>query len=100
MRRDELLSVRQIRVLKWIGDGCPEGVWSDFTYKTTGYALAARGLVEVVRRRDRWSAAITEDGQFYWRTAATPQIRRRSGRGRHRARLILMRMFWLPSCSC
>jgi hypothetical protein len=65
VRRDEPLSARQIRVLKWISDGCPEGVWSDFTYKTTAYALASRGLVKVVRRRDNWSAAVTEDGELY-----------------------------------
>jgi len=40
-------------------------VWSDFTYKKTAYALASRGLVKVVRRRDTWSAAITQDGEFY-----------------------------------
>jgi hypothetical protein len=65
VRRDEPLSARQIRVLKWISEGCPEGVWADFTYKTTAYALASRGLANVVRRRDSWSAAITEDGEFY-----------------------------------
>ena len=52
-------------MLQWISDGCPEGVWRDFTYKTTAYALAARGLVNIDRRRDQWSASITGVGEFY-----------------------------------
>ena len=47
MRRNEPLSTRQVEVLRWIGQGCPEGVWPDFTYKTTTYALAARNLAGV-----------------------------------------------------
>jgi hypothetical protein len=65
VRGNEPLTVRQVEVLQWISDGCPDGVWSDFTYKTTAYALAARGLVKVDRRRDQWSASITGAGEFY-----------------------------------
>lgn len=65
MRKDGPLSVRQVQVLQWVNDGCPDGVWRDYTYKTTAYALAARGLISVDRRRGRWSAQITEDGSFY-----------------------------------
>lgn len=65
MRRNEPLTVRQGEVLQWIGDGCPDGVWRDFTYKTTAYALASRGLVTVDRRRKQWSAALTDVGRFY-----------------------------------
>lgn len=65
MRRDEPLSSRQLQVLRWISEGCPDGVWSDFSYKTTAYALSARGLVVVRRRRKQWSATITQEGAFY-----------------------------------
>jgi hypothetical protein len=65
VRRNEPLTVRQVEVLQWIGEGCPDGVWRDFTYKTTAYALASRGLVTVDRRRKQWSATLTDDGQFY-----------------------------------
>ena len=64
MRRNEPLSTRQVEVLRWIGQGCPEGVWPDFTYKTTTYALAARNLVKVDRRHGSWSAVLTDAGQF------------------------------------
>ncbi|MGH3502040.1 MAG: hypothetical protein ACRDQA_14325 [Nocardioidaceae bacterium] len=59
------LSPRQLDVLTWIGDGCPDGVWSDFTYKHTTYALAGRGLVTVDMRRGSWSAALTQRGRYY-----------------------------------
>jgi hypothetical protein len=65
MRRDEPLSVRQVEVLQWISQGCPDGVWPDFTYKTTTYALAARNLVKVDRRHGSWSAVLTDAGRFY-----------------------------------
>ncbi|MGD1255350.1 hypothetical protein ACKUT9_14000 [Mycobacterium seoulense] len=65
MRCYEPLSFRQVEVLQWISEGCPDGVWPDFTYKTTAYALAARNLVKVDRHRKRWSATITKDGEFY-----------------------------------
>jgi hypothetical protein len=65
VRRNEPLTARQVEVLQWIGDGCPDGVWRDFTYKTTAYALASRGLVTVDRRRKQWSAILTDEGKFY-----------------------------------
>lgn len=54
-----------MKVLAWVADGCPDGVWSDFTHKRTTYALADRGLVTVDRRRHSWSAALTEPGRYY-----------------------------------
>ena len=59
------LTARQVEVLRWLGDGCPNGVWRDFTYKTTIYALAARELATVDRRRNSWSASLTDAGRFY-----------------------------------
>jgi hypothetical protein len=38
--RTSPLNVRQVEVLKWIGEGCPDGVIKDFTYKTTAVAPA------------------------------------------------------------
>lgn len=65
MRRNQPLAPRQVEVLQWIAKGCPAGVWQDFSYKTTAYALAVRGLVTVDRRRNEWSAQLTDDGRFY-----------------------------------
>jgi len=39
MTLDAPLNARQIEVLRWIHDGCPDGRWSDFTFKTTATHL-------------------------------------------------------------
>lgn len=53
---------RQLEVLQWIADGCPDGVMTDTTYKVTAYSLERRSLVKVKRRRP-WDAKITEAGR-------------------------------------
>ncbi|MBS1695052.1 MAG: hypothetical protein JST91_22820 [Actinobacteria bacterium] len=45
------LNHRQVEVLRWIQEGCPESRWSDSTYKTTAVALQTRRLVEVASPR-------------------------------------------------
>jgi hypothetical protein len=65
VRRFALLSEQQVKVLRWVADGCLDGAWKDFSYKRTAYALADRGLVTVDRRRHTWRATITEGGHFY-----------------------------------
>lgn len=65
VRRYPPLSERQLKVLAWVADGCPDGVWEDFTYKHTTYALADRGLVTVDRRRHHWSTQLTDQGRYY-----------------------------------
>ena len=71
-RRYQPLSARQVEILRWVADGCPDGVWKDFTYKHTAYALAERGLVTVDRRRDSWSAQITAAGRHYLQHGTYP----------------------------
>lgn len=55
---------RQLEVLRWIADGCPEGVWEDFTYKTTAIALQGRHSAKV-SKRGGWHAEITDDGRYH-----------------------------------
>lgn len=65
MALDTPLNHRQIEVLRWISDGCPDGRWTDFTFKTTAAALASRRLVTVSKRGGAWSAAILPAGEHY-----------------------------------
>lgn len=65
MNRKSRLTARQGEALQWLQDGCPDGVWRGFTYKTTIYALEARGLATVDRRRNSWCASLTDAGRFY-----------------------------------
>lgn len=64
-RRIAPLSQRQVDVLRWVAEGCPDGVWRDFSYKHTAYAIAGRGLILVQRRRDAWRASVTKHGRSY-----------------------------------
>lgn len=71
-RRFSLLSHRQVQVLRWVADGCPDGAWESSAYKLTSYALADRGLVTVDRRRHSWRATITGDGSYYLEQGTYP----------------------------
>ncbi|GAA4402237.1 hypothetical protein GCM10023147_42600 [Tsukamurella soli] len=64
---DRRVNDRQLEVLRWIADGCPDGRWpeDDFSYKTSAAALKARGLVTVKGHARTWSAAVTEAGTHY-----------------------------------
>ena len=81
---DTPLSRRQVDVLQWISDGCPDGRWPDFTFKTTATALASRRLVTVSRRGGVWSAAILPAGAHYLSNGSYPSghwaKRQRGGR--------------------
>lgn len=68
---DAPLNNRQTEVLRWISEGCPEGRWSDSTYKTTAAALEWRGLVNI-SKREGWTAAILPAGAHYLKTGNYP----------------------------
>lgn len=65
------LNPRQVEVLQWIADGCPDRVWPDFTYKHTTVALQGRRLAKV-SKRGGWHAEITDDGRYYLQKGAYP----------------------------
>ncbi len=54
---------RQIEVLQWIADGCPDGVMTDPKSKVSAYALDSRNLVRIRRRKNPWIAEITDPGK-------------------------------------
>ena len=72
------LSARQVEVLRWIADGCPDGVMSGHTYKTTALALQNRRLAAVSKRRGGWQAVITDAGRFYLANGTYPDLPARS----------------------
>lgn len=67
------LNHRQLEVLRWISDGCPDGRWTDFTFKTTAAALASRRLVSVSKRGGVWSAALLPAGDHYLTRGRYPE---------------------------
>lgn len=65
MPLDAPLNSRQVDVLQWIREGCPDGRWSDFTFKATANALASRRLVTVSKRGGKWTAGLLSAGEYY-----------------------------------
>ncbi len=73
---DKRVNSRQLDVLRWIVDGCPDGVMTDFTYKTTTYALRSRGLASVSKKGGTWRAAPTDVGRYYLEHGSYPEAER------------------------
>lgn len=72
------INARQLEVLQWIADGCPEGVMKDSTYKTTAIALQGRRLVAVSRKGGEWRAVTAQTGDHYLRHGTYPDDMRAS----------------------
>jgi excisionase family DNA binding protein len=66
------LNKRQLDVLRWIGDGCPDRDWPDHSHKLTARSLAGRGLADVRRKRKVWTATITDTGSYYLKHGKLP----------------------------
>ena len=59
------ISPRQVEILQWIDDGCPDGVMTGYSYKTTAKALQGRRLVTARVRAGAWRAKLTDVGRYY-----------------------------------
>lgn len=55
----------QIAVLRWIGDGCPAGVFDDWSHRSSARALSNRKLVSIEGHGMNWHAELTSDGEYY-----------------------------------
>ncbi len=55
----------QLELLRWIGDGCPDGRWKGHSYKTSATALVSRRLIEVSKKGGVWSATLLQAGTYY-----------------------------------
>jgi hypothetical protein len=53
------LTQRQANILGWIGEGCPERDWPNYTHRTTAKVLQAQGLVKVKGHGPGWRATVT-----------------------------------------
>lgn len=67
------LNERQLAVLKWISDGCPDGPISGISARISAGALRNRGLVKVSGGGPTWTAVITGTGRDELARAAGPR---------------------------
>ena len=74
------LNDAQLHVLRWIVDGCPDGVMDGYNHRITAAALQTRILVRITGRGASWSAAITERGNDYLKNPPAPKPTRRRRR--------------------
>lgn len=65
MAQRKTLTVDQVELLRWVDDGCPEGVYDGVYHRISVAALRNRGLVQVQGRGASWSATITKEGREY-----------------------------------
>lgn len=65
MRPNSPLNPRQVEVLRWIGDSCPDSIMTGHSHKITARALHGRRLVDISKRNGLWSATLTDAGQYY-----------------------------------
>lgn len=63
-KNPEQLNQKQVDVLRWIGDGCPVGAYTEgYEHRIVASALLRRGLITISGRGPTWAAAITEAGR-------------------------------------
>lgn len=60
----EHLNDKQLRVLRWIDRGCPDGEYvnDNYGHRITAKALASRGLVRIEGHGPSWKATLTDAG--------------------------------------
>ena len=73
MAHRKTLNARQLAVLQWISDGCPDGPIGGTSARISAGALHNRGLVKTSGGGPSWVAAITDDGRDYLAGAAGPK---------------------------
>jgi hypothetical protein len=59
------LTEQQVSILRWITDGCPDGVMDGHWHRISAAALRTRGLVKTSGRGPTWTATVTDAGREY-----------------------------------
>jgi len=72
MAQRKTLTEAQIALLRWIGDGCPDGVMEGDSHHISAAALRTRGLVDISGRGPTWKAKITQTGRAYLKQTDGP----------------------------
>lgn len=76
MAHRKTLNENQIALLRWVEQGCPEGVMEGTAHRVSAAALKSRGLLHVRGKGARWRATLTEAGHAYLAAAEQPDAPR------------------------
>ncbi|KXP08409.1 hypothetical protein [Tsukamurella tyrosinosolvens] len=57
------LTVAQFDLLRWIADGCKDGVYEGTSHRVSARSLHNRGLVKVAGKSATWTATATPEGR-------------------------------------
>ncbi|QQQ80132.1 hypothetical protein IOD16_18140 [Saccharothrix sp. 6-C] len=63
--RNTALNDKQLAVLKWVREGCADGVYQGTAHRLVARALHHRKLIVVNGNGPSWSARITDEGTYY-----------------------------------
>ena len=72
MAQRKTLTEKQVELLRWIADGCPDGVMNGDSYRISAAALRNRNLVLINGRGPTWTAKITPAGSDYLAQVDSP----------------------------
>jgi hypothetical protein len=64
------LTEQQVGILRWISEGCRDGVMEGDSHRVSAAALRRRGLVRTSGRGPTWSASVTDAGREYLKQVA------------------------------
>jgi hypothetical protein len=71
------LNGKQVDLLRWVRDGCPEGVYGDDHHRISAAALRRRGFLSISGRGSSWHADLTVAGRDYMDSVEGPDPLRR-----------------------
>jgi hypothetical protein len=74
------LNDAQTAVLRWIADGCPDGVMEGYEHRISAAALRARDLVRVSGHGKTWRAEITDRGREFLTRPPADDVERTGAR--------------------
>lgn len=83
VRRTDPLTERQLEVLCWVADGCPDGVMTGHTHKSSARALEGRRLLKISKPNGAWSATVTDIGSYYLAHGSFPPTNHKAYTAKH-----------------
>ncbi len=74
------LTPKQVELLNWVRNGCPDGVYEGYAHRTSARALATHGLITVKGHGSEWTATLTDAGRAWQHGQPSPRQAARRAR--------------------